>query len=72
MKFTPDIIVAGGLVVALILSIVLDGDTTLQTNIAAGLTGYLGRSIVARTRPPATTEMKAPPVTATTQGELAS
>ena len=55
MKFTPDIIVAGGLVVALILSIVLGGDTTLQTNIAAGLTGYLGRSIVDRTSPPATT-----------------
>lgn len=72
MKFTPDIIVAGGLVVALILSIVLGGDTTLQTNIAAGLTGYLGRSIVDRTSPPATTEMKAPPVTATTKGELAS
>lgn len=72
MKFTPDIIVAVGLVVALVLSIVLGGDTTLQTNIAAGLTGYLGRSIVDRTSPPTTTEMKAPPVTATTKGELAS
>lgn len=72
MKFTPDIIVAGGLVVALVLSIVLGGDTTLQTNIAAGLTGYLGRSIVDRTSPPTTTEMKAPPVTAATKGELAS
>lgn len=55
MKITPDIIVAAGLVVALVLSIVLGGDTTLQTNIAAGLTGYLGRSIVDRT-----TESKAP------------
>lgn len=72
MKFTPDIIVAGGLVVALVLSIVLGGDTTLQTNIAAGLTGYLGRSIVDRTSPPTTTEMKAPPVAAATKGELAS
>lgn len=72
MKLTPDIIVAAGLVVALILSIVLGGDTTLQTNIAAGLTGYLGRSIVDRTSPPTTTEMKAPLVTAATKGELTS
>ena len=72
MKFTPDTIVAAGLVVALILSIVLGGDTTLQTNIAAGLTGYLGRSIVDRTCPPATTDLKAPPVTAARKGELAS
>ena len=71
MKLTPDIIVAGGLVVALILSIVLGGDTTLQTNIAAGLTGYLGRSIVDRAAPQ-TTETKVPPVTAATKGELAS
>ena len=68
MKFTPDIIVAGGLVVALILSIVLGGDTTLQTNIAAGLTGYLGRSIVDRDAPQ-TTETKVPPVAAATKGE---
>ena len=67
MKFTPDIIVAGGLVVALILSIVLGGDTTLQTNIAAGLTGYLGRSIVDRAAPQ-TTETKEPPVAAATKG----
>ena len=71
MKITPDIIVAGGLVVALILSIVLGGDTTLQTNIAAGLTGYLGRSIVDRAVPQ-TTETKVPPVAAATKGELAS
>ena len=62
MKITPDLIVAAGLVVALVLSIVLGGDTTLQTNIAAGLTGYLGRSIVDRTVPPA--ETKKPPVMA--------
>ena len=49
MKITPDIIVAGGLVVALILSIVLGGDTTLQTNIAAGLTGFIGRSVMDKT-----------------------
>ena len=70
MKFTPDIIVAAGLVVALILSIVLDGDTTLQTNIAAGLTGYLGRSIVDRAAPQ-TTETKVPPAKETQKGELA-
>lgn len=46
MKLTPDIIVATGLVVALVLSIVLGGDVTLQTNIAAGLTGFIGRSVV--------------------------
>lgn len=67
MKFTPDVIVAGGLVVALILSIVLGGDTTLQTNISAGLTGYLGRGIVDRAAPQ-TTETKAPPATAATKG----
>ena len=49
MKFTPDIIVAGGLVVALIISIVLGGDVTLQTNIAAGLTGFIGRSVMGET-----------------------
>lgn len=49
MKFTPDIIVAGGLVVALIISIVLGGDVTLQTNIAAGLTGFIGRSVMDKT-----------------------
>lgn len=52
MKLTPDNIVAAGLVIALILSIVLGGDTTLQTNIAAGLTGYLGRTIVDKTAQP--------------------
>lgn len=67
MKFTPDIIVAAGLVVALILSIVLGGDTTLQTNIAAGLTGYLGRSIVDRAAPQ-TTETKAPLAKETQKG----
>lgn len=46
MKITPDTIVAAGLVVALVLSIVLGGDVTLQTNIAAGLTGFIGRSVV--------------------------
>ena len=49
MKFTPDIIVAAGLVVALVLSIVLGGDVTLQTNIAAGLTGFIGRSVMDKT-----------------------
>lgn len=67
MKFTPDIIVAAGLVVALVLSIVLGGDTTLQTNIAAGLTGYLGRSIVDRAAPQRA-ETKAPPAKETQKG----
>ena len=49
MKITPDIIVAAGLVAALILSIVLGGDVTLQTNIAAGLTGFIGRSVMDKT-----------------------
>lgn len=67
MKITPDIIVAAGLVVALILSIVLGGDTTLQTNIAAGLTGYLGRAIVDRSMP---SEVKKPTVKADAQKEV--
>ena len=67
MKITPDIIVAAGLVVALILSIVLGGDVTLQTNIAAGLTGYLGRSIVDRAAPQGA-ETKAPPAKETQKG----
>lgn len=49
MKLTADIIVATGLVVALVISIVLGGDVTLQTNIAAGLTGFIGRSVVDKT-----------------------
>lgn len=69
MKITPDIIVAAGLVVALILSIVLGGDTTLQTNIAAGLTGYLGRAIVDRSTP---SEVKKPIVKADAQKEATS
>lgn len=67
MKITPDIIVAAGLIVALISSIVLGGDVTLQTNIAAGLTGYLGRGIVDRAAPQ-TTETKAPPAKETQKG----
>ena len=67
MKITPDIIVAAGLVVALILSLVLGGDVTLQTNIAAGLTGYLGRSIVDRAAPQGA-ETKAPPAKETQKG----
>ena len=46
MKLTPDIIVAGGRVGALMLSIVLGGDGALQPNIAAGLTGYIGRAVI--------------------------
>ena len=44
MKFTTDIIVGSGLVTALILSIFTGGSTELQTTLASGLVGFLGRS----------------------------
>lgn len=43
MNITTDLIVGCGLVVALVLSIVLGGATELQTTLASGLIGYLGR-----------------------------
>lgn len=44
MKITTDIIVGVGLVTALILSIFTGGSTELQTTLASGLVGFLGRS----------------------------
>lgn len=44
MKITTDIIVGAGLVTALILSIFAGGSTELQTTLASGLVGFLGRS----------------------------
>jgi len=45
VKLTTDVIVGAGLVVALLLSIVFGGSSELQTNLSAGLVGYLGRSV---------------------------
>lgn len=44
MKITMDMIVGTGLVVALLAAIFCGGSTELQTTLASGLTGYLGRS----------------------------
>ena len=41
---TTDTIVGTGLVTALILSIFTGGSTELQTTLASGLVGFLGRS----------------------------
>lgn len=43
-----DMIVGAGLVIALLLSIGMGGSWELQTSLASGLTGYLGRSAVER------------------------
>lgn len=43
-NFSTDKIIAVGLVVALLLSILCGLSTELQTNIAVGLIGYLGKS----------------------------
>ena len=44
MEITTDVIVGAGLVTALILSIFAGGSTELQTTLASGLVGYLGRT----------------------------
>lgn len=44
--FTTDKIVAIGLVVALILSLIFGGNDKLQNDIAIGLVGYLGRGFI--------------------------
>lgn len=45
---STDMIVGTGLIIALLLSIGMDGSWELQTSLASGLTGYLGRSAVDR------------------------
>ena len=42
------LIVGAGLIIALLMSIVMGGSWELQTSLASGLTGYLGRSAVDR------------------------
>ena len=48
MKITTDTIVGAGLVTAIILSIFTGGSTELQTTLASGLVGFLGRSALER------------------------
>ena len=48
MEITTDVIVGAGLVLALILSIFAGGSTELQTTLASGLVGFLGRSALER------------------------
>ena len=43
-----DMIVGAGLIIALLMSIGMGGSWELQTSLASGLTGYLGRSAVDR------------------------
>lgn len=43
---STDMIVGTGLIIALLLSIGMGGSWELQTSLASGLTGYLGRSAV--------------------------
>lgn len=45
MKFTTDMIVGSGLVIALLASIFTGGSVELQTTIGSGLIGYLGRVV---------------------------
>lgn len=45
-NISTDMIVGAGLVIALLLSIGMGGSWELQTSLASGLTGYLGRSTV--------------------------
>ena len=46
MKITTDTIVGAGLVLALILSILFGSSAELQTTLASGLIGYLGRTAI--------------------------
>ena len=48
MEITTDVIVGAGLVTALILSSFTGGSTELQTTLASGLVGFLGRSALER------------------------
>ena len=47
---STDMIVGAGLIIALLLSIGMGGSWELQTSLASGLTGYLGRSVVDQIR----------------------
>lgn len=46
MKLSTDVIVGTGLVIVLLASIVIGSGTELQTTIASGLVGYMGRAAV--------------------------
>lgn len=48
MKFSTDMVIAIGLVIALLVSIVLGTGGDLSSTIAAGLVGYLGRNVQAK------------------------
>ncbi|MDY3298261.1 hypothetical protein [Selenomonas sp.] len=59
MKITADLIVAFGLVAALILNIVLGGEAQITMNISTGLVGWLGKIMFA---PSAKTDDQKPTV----------
>lgn len=42
-KLTTDLIIGVGLVIALLVSLFIDGSKDLQTNIACGLIGFMGK-----------------------------
>ena len=46
MKLNVDMIVGAGLVLALFISIIFGSSEQLQSNIATGLIGYLGKTAV--------------------------
>jgi hypothetical protein len=46
MKLNVDMIVGAGLVLALFMSIIFGSSEQLQSNIATGLIGYLGKTAV--------------------------
>lgn len=46
MKLNVDMIVGSGLVLALFMSIIFGSSEQLQSNIATGLIGYLGKTAV--------------------------
>lgn len=46
MKISTDMIVGTGLVAALLAAIFCGGSTELQTTLASGLIGYLGRTAI--------------------------
>lgn len=49
MKITTDMIVGTGLIIALLSAIFCGGSTELQTTLASGLIGYLGRTAIEHT-----------------------